>query len=475
MVRSLFNYICKLYINSCYVIICRDSALLCTELGFLFHQIDCLASHGMVYPKPPGEKQDPCRNVVGAFVPTNFLSTFMTMPEASALALLDGNPTAGSIERRPEAFYRFLLHHLDKELNTASIPKRRMSLRKPKSERKRNLIDALYGMDAVSMNEFEIEGANSESMTVTRSNTVDLVYDAFVDTSEEKSLPQFGELLRFSLCKEVPQSAWYNATQSFETVVQRKIITSLPTIMSLSCDCAGANSQDRLKLWRKSEDTFEHWLPEQIEVEIEDNGNVVTRQFRGKEWEEFCGEGLPSNITTKIKEATTELDEGQRRARYQLQAIVTFVNNNGGSGSNYERGHHVLHLRVSKAYKKQILLNQLRVTKEHFDSIANAFEMHLTLTRDVTSEDLESRIHTIEEKLKQLHNDENSHEWVLFNGPNVSSTVVEDALAFHVSFKEPCIIIYRQIDKSIDTENTTVPKIDIPKAVMTSPLQIGKI
>jgi hypothetical protein len=448
-------------------------ASLCTELGFLFHQIDCLASHGMVYPKPPGEKEDPCRSILGAFVPSNFLSTFMTMPEASALALLDGNPAATEVERRPEAFYRFLLHHLDKELNTTFGTKR---TNRRKTGIKMNLIDSLFGMNAVSMNTFVNEGAGSESVTSTRSNTVDLAYDGFINKGEESTpLPGFGELLRFSLCKDVPLRAWCHTTQSFETVVQRKIITSLPTIMSLSCACAGVNGEDRLPVWRQQEDTHsDWWLPETIEVEIEDDGNVVTRQLRGKEWEEFRGDGLPQNIIDKIKEATANFDDKvRRRAKYQLQAIVTFINNDGVENKD-ERGHHVLHLRVPKSHKKQVLLNQMEVTKKHLAAMSTESQKHLTLMRDVTPQDLEKRINTIQQNLEKLENDQNADEWVLFNGPNVSPTVIEDALAFHVPFKEPCIITYRQVEDSEEIETIVPPKVEIPPRIMSSPIQPGK-
>ncbi len=435
----------------------------------------------MVYPKPPGDKEDPCRTILGAFVPSNFLSLFMTMPEASALALLDGNPAATEVERRPEAFYRFLLHHLDKELNASSMIKKQGMGRYSKQKsvgNKINLIDSLYGMDAVSMNEFLNKGAGSPSITVTRSNTVDLAYDAFINKGEEPlPLPGFGELLRFSLCKHVPLRAWCDATKSFETVVQRKIITSLPTIMSLSCSCAGVNGEDRLPVWRKTEDTYDHWLPETIEVEIEDNGNVITRQLRGKEWEEFRGEGLPEAITNKVNEATANMEKaGKRHARYQLEAIVTFVNSDGMGPKDGREGYHVLHLRVPKSHRKETLLNQLEVAKKHLDAMSDSeFQKHLTLIRDVTSQDLEKRIKIIQQRLEQLDNDdERNDEWVLFNGPNVSSTVIEDALAFHVSFKEPCIITYRQIDDSEEVKTFTPPIVDIPSGIIASPRQSGR-
>lgn len=464
-----------------------------TELGFLFHLINNLASHAMVYPKPPGEIEDRCRPVLGAFVPSNFLSTFVTMPEASALALLDGHPAATEVERRPEAFYRFLLHHLDKELDS-SVSKKQGSRRPSRNQstsNKKNLIDSMYGMNAVSMNEFVNEGAGSQStVTVTRSNTVDMAYEAFLNKDNEVTKPpEFGELLRFSLCKEVPLRAWCNSTKSFETVIQRKIVTSLPTILSLSCSCAGINGEERLPIWRKTENDYDHWLPEFIEIEIEDDGNIITRQLRGAKWEEFQSDGddskweefrgddLSKKVSEKLKNATSTLDSGKRIARYSLQAILTFVNTDTVDATNNndgERGHHVVHVRVPGSHRKHVLSRQLEVTKEHLSSMSKDSQKHLTLIRNVTEEDLKKRIDTIKQQLKELEGDQNEDEWVLFNGPSVSSTVLEDALAFHVPFKEPCILTYRQVD-SIKTFEKPVPsKVEIDTSVMYSPIISGK-
>jgi len=466
---------------------------LCAELGFLFHQIDSLSSHAMVYPKPPGGKQDPCRCVVGAFVPSNFLSTFAKMPEASNLALLDENPAATEVERRPEAFYRFLLHHLNKELNglvsdnsISQRPggKRQSGGRNLKSKEKGdtlNFIDSLHGMNAVSMTDFINEQAGPPYTNITRLNTVDLAYDAFINNSEESStLPEFGAILRYSLCKDVrytlskdvPFRGWCATTNSFEPAVQWKIISSLPKIMSLSCACAGINGEDRLPLWRKSDDCYQHWLPEYIEVEIEDSGNIITRQLRGKTWEEFHGEGLPDSISDVLrKETLNERDEGKNIARYRLEATLTFINCEEDAADK-RGGHHCLHIRVPASHKRQTLLNQLEITKKHLESVSSKSQRELcTLLRDLSSDDLNKRIETIEQRLHQLDNEQGSDEWVLFNGPNVSSTVVEDALAFHVSFKEPCIITYRQVDEP--EENDCFPlssKIDIPCSIMNSPL-----
>lgn len=74
------------------------------ELGLLFHLIESLSSNGMVQPDT-GQGN---RGQVKAFVPSNFISAFALLPEATNLALIDGVAGSAEIARRPEAFYRFL-------------------------------------------------------------------------------------------------------------------------------------------------------------------------------------------------------------------------------------------------------------------------------------------------------------------------------------------------------------------------------
>ena len=113
---------------------------------------------------------------VGAFVPSNLLASFASMPEANAMALLDGNPAAVERARRPEAFFRFLLHHLHKEV----VNKKGGS----------NIIDILHGFTFVSINEF-ITGSGPPVVSKQHSMTVDLSYDPFVKKSEQV---KFGEV-----------------------------------------------------------------------------------------------------------------------------------------------------------------------------------------------------------------------------------------------------------------------------------------
>ena len=430
----------------------KSAPLLTGELGFLFHQMNSISSHAMCYPKPPGTSEDPCRPIVGTFVPSNFLSNFATMQEAVSLALLDDSPAAADMARRPEAFYRFLLHHLDKELIVIDDADKgsRQSSKKGSKAKQTRMIDSLQGLDSVSINQFVI-GSPPVSANLNRTYTVELSYEAFQNSSDES--PDFMHLLQYSLSKHVRLPAWCEKRKKFETVVQRKIITTLPKMLSLSCACAGARSEDKLPFWRKS-NGLGHWVPEMIEIEIDDNGNVITRQLvhmadsSESVWQEYRGKPLPDSVVATLKETSGVAGEvGTRSARYRIDLVLTYLNEHANEGGECTSGRHIVHTRVPSSYKKRALCSQLENLRQ---CAADSDRVRkLTLLRDVAIEDFEKRIHFVEEQIKELETIKED-EWVLFNGPNVSSTTIDDALAFHVPFKEPCIILFRQVDTDMD-------------------------
>lgn len=404
---------------------------LSAELGCVFHQIDSLSKYARIYP------DESVMTKVGAFVPANLLASFASMPEADALALLDGNPAAVERARRPEAFLRFLLHHLHKEV----------SAKKGGSK----IIDTLHGFTFVSINEF-ITGSGSPVVSKQHAMTVDLSYDPFVKKSERV---KFGEVLRHALSKESPLRAWCKESRSYETVVQRKIATSLPSALALSCCCAGNHNEEGLDIWRNSGPDNGHWLPEFVEVEIEGNGNVIVRELTDEDgtgdkiWMEFkSSSDLPPAVADIVKSNLGS----SRKHRYRLDAVLSFIRDQSdGVASDEVQGHHVLHARIPPSYKRQAYDKQRAKAQTVAASNEAASEESvpdkLTLTSEIKKETLEKRIEDAEERIKALDQSENeTDDWVLFNGFVVTPTVSEDARAFHVPFKDPCLIMFRAVD-----------------------------
>lgn len=440
------------------------------ELGFLFHRIDSLSRNAMLSPGSTGSSS---LARVGAWAPSNFISCLKAMPEAEQLQILDGSPAAVDVPRRPEAFYRFLLYQIDKETNKS--------------------LDPLGSMDFVSINEF-ISGSDPPSQSVTRVMTVDLSYESFLrgDSSETKPGVRFGDVLQRTLCKEIRLRAWSHGSKSYETIVQRKIATSLPSILSLSCACAGRKDEEGLTLWRGSADNG-LWLPELIEVELSDTGSVTVREFVSNgdesgagEWvESTSGHALPQSVSDIVAKASNKDGSCARRRRYRLEAVLSIVRD------DYDRksselldfvegpfGHSVLHVRVNKNYKKHVLEEQIQELESYLNAAGGGGLSGLTLLGISDDKIMQNRLEKAKEKLRGLNESDEGDEWVMLNGYNVSNTIIEDARAFHNRFKEPSLVVFRSIDeeeemsarsKSLRLARSSVP----PEAMKTFSLTNG--
>ena len=424
---------------------------LAPELGFVFHQIESLSRYGLIYPARAHDNNERAR--VGAWMPSNFLTALSNMPEAEQLQILDGSPAAVERPRRPEAFYRFLAYHLDKELCKASESK---------------LMDSLNGIDFVSVNQF-ITGSGTSSQSTTRALTLDLAYEAL--SRERKGSIRFGEVLQQALCRETRLRAWNQKSKAYETIVQRKIATSLPQLLTISCSCAGRKEEDGLWAWRV-DDGGVPWLPEIIEVELEDNGNVIVKELismdegDAESWRTCKGKtSLPEAISKMVSGASNG-----KRFRYRLDAVLSFVRDDSDECQDEEHsGHHVLHVRVPPDCRKRLMKRQqeeaARMAMRKPDSTK------LVLTSATEPDVFKKRSDNMGNRLSAIRDDERD-EWVLFNGFVVSNTVVEDARAFHVSFKEPCLIVFRLIESDsllqriVAEENTD--QLRIPVQVMNA-------
>ena len=473
--------------------------LLTSELGFVFNQIDSISASALIH-NSSSKSKDTSSPFVGCFVPRNFLTTFATLPEASALALVDGAPASVETARRCEAFYRFMSHHLDKELSLLS----NSNNNKWRKINNKKLIEDFQGIDFISMNEF-INSSGSPTISSNRSYTVDLCYEPFLPSlsscsPDKKSFHYFSEILQYSLCKDSRLRAWCDATKSYETVVQRKIATSLPSMMTLTCSCAGTKSNEGLAIW-----TQQHsdpcWLPEFIQVEIEDSNNIIVRQCikndgqnnasANTSWKSFEGKGLPKTVSDIIKNQqkipSNTVNQSIRKRSYQLEAVVSYVKtentkstNENDEVSNLQQhgGHHIVHVRVPKGYSQVALSRQIEEIKKclHQNNSTTLSESKMstnsdkslfscaisspwTLTAQVSTEIYESRLEATEKKLNEEKIQNNpSDDWILLNGISVSSANVDEACNFqNPGLREPCIVIYRQINNL--AINNVVPSI----------------
>lgn len=138
-----------------------------------------------------------------------------------------------------------------------------------------HLIDSLQGIGFLSVIEY---ATGKPTISRQRALTVDLAYDQkWQQRLDKNSDVRFGEVLRHTLCKEAPLRAWCEETRSYEAVVQRKFATNLPSLLSLSCSCAGSNVRLGLQIWQQK--NIRNWLPEHIEVQIESDKSITVKEL----------------------------------------------------------------------------------------------------------------------------------------------------------------------------------------------------
>ena len=453
------------------------------ELGFVFDQMEKISRYGLLYPTKGGRSLDTnsFRARIGAWFPSNILMFLATMPEAEQLQVLDGSPAAVDRPRRPESFYRFLAYQFDRELPTlASSPESK--------EPSTKLMDSLNGLDFLSSNQFIESKSSPPTQTVTRALTLDLNYDMFPPGAEKPPI-RFGELLQHSMCRETRLRAWNNKSRAYETIIQRKIATSLPRILTLSCSCAGRKEEDGLWAWRTNIGN-EPWLPEIVEVELLPDGNVSVTEWHqsangsGETSTTFTGKGsLPDEVSKLVSDASTK-----QKFRYRLDAVLSFVADTDSEGYDDDEdiGHHVLHARIPASYKRMLLKSQMEEARklaskrsEPSSAPSEVQEVqNLVLNASISAEEFEKRAEYVKETLLSLEQTDTGKEeptdWILYNGFRVSNTVIEDARAFHVSFKEPVLVVYQAVDENsvpvrdvADDMNSSVLDPNLPSSVMT--------
>ena len=430
------------------------------ELGFLFHQVESLSSFGLLYPtiESPIAKERKHLPKIGAWIPSNFLTFLSTMGEAEQMAVLDDSPAAVDLPRRPESFYRFLAYQLDNELCSSSS-----TLLPPSSKVKAilsesKLMDSLNGLDFLSSNQFIESKSTPPTQSMTRALTLDLNYDIFRPGAKRKPI-RFGELLQHSLCRSTRLRAWNDKSRAYETIIQRKIATSLPQILTLSCACAGRKEEDGLWAWRTDSYGGEPWLAETIEVELLEDGNVEVTEWHkakdgsGETSSTFRGKSsLPSEVVKLVLKASSK-----QKYRYRLEAVLSYVKGCEDEDSDEPSGHHVLHSRVSTDYKRRVLKNQSQEARKLAERASGTspkkYECHdLLLSAGTTAEEYVSRAEIAEMQLSSMEQEQeknnSSDDWIIYNSYNVSKTVVEDARAFHVPFKEPILVVFQAVDEN---------------------------
>jgi hypothetical protein len=304
-----------------------------------------------------------------------------------------------------------------------------------------HLIYRLQGIGFLLVIEY---ATGKPKISTSRALTVDLAYDhklyqRRVEKSLSKAILRFGEVLRFSLCKEAPLRAWCEETRSYEAVVQRKIATNLPSLLSLSCCCAGGKAELGLQIWQQQD--CQNWLPEYIEVQIETDKSITVREMAinkdgEEEWMTFEGKlTLPESILDASGVETSQ--DLPIKKSYRLDAVISFIRTNSCASNDASpqlEGHHVVHVRTSSDFETEMLNRQRHRIGELLDDLNAASGAQITSISDASAEELRRHLEDRREMLKEKVG---SDQWLLLNGFVVTRVDANDVRSFNAKFKEP--------------------------------------
>ena len=295
-------------------------------------------------------------------------------------------------------------------------------------------IDKLQGINSISV----IEYVNGKpKISTSRSLTVDMSYDG---RQGGKAL-RFGEILRFSLCKASPLRAWCDETRAYEAVLNHKIAISLPSLLSLSCCCAGQRAgSEGLQFWQQ--ENSRNWLAEFIQVQIEIDKSITVKELSINDdgQEEWITSAQPLSLPPSFFDSwETVLPQNLPiKKSYQLDGVVSFVRS---SDTTQNEGHHVVHVRTPVDFEVQSLVKQLQQVEKCLTEKAQAStetDEPITLVAGIS---LQERAQYLEEEIQKLNarqNDKEAHDqWLLINGFVVTKVESDDVRSFNAKFKEP--------------------------------------
>eukprot|EP00899_Mesostigma_viride_P021198 jgi/Mesvir1/2907/Mv13978-RA.1 len=212
--------------------ICEREFCLTCELGFLMHMLTISRA--------------------GTCQASNILRALAQIREAAALGLLDdasdqyGLGDEKRLARRIQSFSRFLLEQLHKEATTTpgagstevsplrpqSQAKAAVAAQGVSSRSKESLADRLFGASVKSVIQCP-KKPDGDIVRLTRSFQFDLQYNFRKELPSPP--PSFAKVLERSLRREEDIRAWCDHCQGYHTVKQTRVVTSLPSILSINC------------------------------------------------------------------------------------------------------------------------------------------------------------------------------------------------------------------------------------------------
>jgi len=291
-------------------------AKLALEVSLLFTMLD-------VAPRLPANRRV-CHTA-------NAIDALRAVQDVIALGLLD---EALALGPKCRIFHRFLLEQLDAHLCRP------------------NVLAELFGLGSCTSNSYVSASSESFDERESRALVTELVLAApwnhektmsrrltrrEAGAKKDSATPRegdawlFADALHASLCRETRTRAWREATRRYEPIAQKRTPKApLPPCLALHCDDDPSKPAPPFETQRL-------WFPLTFEAQIDARGRLRVSQDYDEGRRAVAGADL---------EASAVRD----KARYELVAVISHVQDDGDRPADAECSRSVLHVRIGSDY-----------------------------------------------------------------------------------------------------------------------------
>uniref|UniRef100_H2YM50 USP domain-containing protein n=1 Tax=Ciona savignyi TaxID=51511 RepID=H2YM50_CIOSA len=368
------------------------------ELGFLFHMQDCATS--------------------GVLQASNFLRAFRTIPEATALGLVQNSSkseqmaTGGAntnLGHLIQNWARFILQQIHTVNYDVII-----------GFYERSLVERLFGSEMGNT-------LFRNGRTTTRKTTqflFNLNFPPLAKPGEAPTPVPFSSIVKQSICSQVNTKSWDAVTETYQPMVQTKKMTLLPDILVLNCSLL---REEDMQFWKKQ-------MEQKAASDSQQRASFKEQQRSTCFVVTILLDSLPEGLDFSFDKSSTtswlphhlfmalggdgELvvksynDDGKPYIEYELFATVAHIDD-PRTGGNL-----VAHVNVGEKYHQRKEFSKL-ITM----NLITHFMVDLPIFLGVT--------HT---------------QWYLFNDFQISAVDKEDSVTFDLKWKIPCILVYKRLD-----------------------------
>lgn len=377
--------------------LCQREFCLACELGFLFHMLD--TAQGL-----------PCQA-------SNFLRAFRTIPEASAHGLivneLSESKKRGNLPTLVQSWIRFMLQQLHTE--TQEMPS---ELEEHSSENK-SLITSLFGAKLFSCNSCR---CRSETCQETTTLLTQLIYPDSRSQDVNGQQYSFIEILQKSLTVQHHITAYCDNCSRFTSMIQTKIIKSLPDILVLNC----GDNKHEIEFWKN-----------QLQIMTSSCDGSVMR--------------ILPDVPIRRKSCRYGALCKRNDCRYYHEHKNTEKNEDLSKSSWIPLGLRLI-LKggevIVKEYTDKSIIDGCESEEENVESVIYELTAVISVINDIQDIGRDNIVSCIKigPNSHMRHKGGAAYQWYLFNDFSIVPITAQEAVYLNFDWKVPCVLIFSRTD-----------------------------